>query len=165
MSQSGKLNPSSTPIPPSVATSYVLDVGTAVPSGNVLEVHGGIGVTTSLGASNEIIITVKTDGMTWTDEATNFNAVSQNGYFCTASLTATLPSAPAQGTTVYIFADTSSAVTVQAQGSDMIQVSSNISAAGGTAVSNTRGSTLELAYRTADATWHTISSMGTWAVT
>jgi len=150
-------------IPPDVATSYVTNNGTAVPAAHVLNILGGTGATTSA-IGNTITVSVQYDGMVWTDEAANFNISSQNGYFCTASLTATLPNAPSQGTTCYIFADTSSSVTIKAQGSDMIQVSSNISAAAGTAVSTTRGSTLELCYRTADATWHSISSMGTWTV-
>lgn len=68
---------------PQIATSYVLDVGTAVPSGNVLEVNGGAGVTTTLGASNQIIITVASSGFTWhvvTSANNPVTLVAENGY-------------------------------------------------------------------------------------
>jgi hypothetical protein len=47
MSQSGLLNTSSGPVPPSVAQSYVTDSGTAVPALNILNVLGGEGIDTS----------------------------------------------------------------------------------------------------------------------
>lgn len=152
---------------PAVATSYVLDVGTAVPLANILEVNGGTGVTTSVGASNQIIITVKNDGFTWSEQSTNFNAAVQNGYFCNASLTATLPPTAGLviGNSIIFFIDTMSVVTIQANAGQMIQVGSEISVSGGTAASNTQGAILELVFKPTDSTWHTISSMGTWTVT
>ncbi len=55
MSQAGKLNSSSGPVPPSVATSYQTDAGIAVPAANILNVFGGEGIDTS-GAGNTVTI-------------------------------------------------------------------------------------------------------------
>ena len=172
MSQAGIISTSSGPVPPNVPTSFLLDDGnSAVPSANVIQVHGVGGATTSLGNSNEININIINDGFPWSEKAISFDANVQNGYFCTAALTvslpinATFPSPLVLGNTIIIVVDTASTVTIQAAVGDSIQISQNISVAGGTAVSNTRGSVLELIYRPSDLTWHTISSIGVWAVT
>jgi len=68
---------------PHIPTSFVLDVGTAIPSGNILDVNGGAGVTTSVGASNQIIITVASSGFTWNVVTAAMNPitlVAENGY-------------------------------------------------------------------------------------
>jgi C1q domain len=49
------LNTDAGPTPPDIATSYVTDSGTAVPSGNILNVNGANGVTTS-GSGNQVIV-------------------------------------------------------------------------------------------------------------
>jgi len=155
------------PIPPSIATSYMTDSGTATPAANILNVLGGTGATTSApGNSNTILVTVQNDGFLWSEKSISFAAAIQNGYFCNAALTATLPASGGLliGNSIIFFVDTADPVVIQAGAGEMIQVSSTISIAGGTATSNTQGSILQLVFKPSDLTWHTISSLGSWSV-
>jgi hypothetical protein len=153
-------------LPPVVPLQFTTDSGIAVPAANNLNVFGADGATTE-GVADTITIRIINDGFPWSEESISFAAAVQHGYFCTAALTATLPASGGLvlGNTIIIVVDTSSTVTIQAGVGESIQVSSTISAAGGTASSNTRGSVLELVFRPSDLTWHTISSLGVWTVT
>jgi len=53
-------NLASGPVPPSVATSYVTDNGTAIPAANILNVNGGPGISTSANpnGSNNLLISL-----------------------------------------------------------------------------------------------------------
>lgn len=55
MSQAGTIN-SSTTVNPAVPTSFVEDIGIAVPVANILNILGGVGITTS-GSGNTVTIT------------------------------------------------------------------------------------------------------------
>jgi len=166
MSQAGIISTTAGPVPPTVPTSFVTDSGTAVPAANVLNVNGGLGATTS-GSGNTIIVTVKNEGFLWSEQTANFNAAIENGYYCNNALTVTLPPTAGLiiGNTIIIYVDTAGTVTIQANTGQSIQVSMNISVVGGTAISNTRGSVLELNFKPSDATWHTVDSLGTFSVT
>jgi len=165
MSQFFQNSGSITP-PPSVATSYLLDDGnSAVPAANVLKVLGGAGTFTTLGDPNQIKVNVVNDGFPWSDQAVSFAAATQNGYFCTAALTATLPSAGlVSGSTVIIYVDTASAVTIQAAAGQQIEISQTLSSVAGTATSTAQGNIVQLVYRVSDLTWHAISSAGSFTL-
>ena|SRR5258708_6182741 len=151
-------------LPPDVPLQFTTDSGIAVPAANNLNVFGGTGATTS-GAGSTITITVVNDSFTWSEKVADFNAAIQNGYYCNGALTVTLPATAGLtiGNTIIIYVDTSSAVVIQANTGQMIQVGSTISGSGGTTTSSTRGALLELNFKPSDTTWHTIASMGSWS--
>ena len=152
-------------VPTNVPINFITNAGTAVSSGNNINVVGG-GSTTTSGAGNTVTITTTANVLNWTDEAVSFTAAVNNGYFCTAAgITASLPAAPTQGQVVIIECDTASPVTVQASAGKFLRVGSQISAAAGTAVSSKQGDSIYLVYRSAALTWNSISTEGTWTIT
>lgn len=109
---------------------------------------------------------VTTGGLfTWTDEAISFNALSGNGYFVTATATATLPAAPAQGNTIAFAVDSLAGIlTITANTGQKIRIGSTLSTSAGTATSNADGDSVTLVYRSSDTTWIATSVIGTWTL-
>lgn len=159
------ISPTSAAPPPTVATQYVTDSGTAIPAANILNVLGGNSTVQTSGTGNTLTITVVNDGFKWSDQALSFVATVQNGYFCTAALTVTLPTVGlVTGSTVIIYVDTASAVVIKAGAGQQIEISNALSSVAGTATSTGQGDILEVVYRASDTTWHTISSQGTFTL-
>jgi hypothetical protein len=144
---------------------YTDDGNFAVAQANRLNVYGLDGAfTTSDGAGTGN--TVYISSILWMDEGVSFPAVKNHGYFCTAAITATLPNAPTNGTTIIIYNATANLeVTIKAQGTDEIEISGETSAAAGTATNEQQGANVELIYRSTDGIWHGLNVTGTWTVT
>lgn len=151
-----------------IATSgYVVFDGTATFSGRTFQAGTGITLTNASGVSgNTTIATTGSTLGTWTDEATSFNAAASNGYFVTATSTATLPPSPTQGQTIAFEVDgVGSLLTIQANTGQIIRLGKVVTAAAGTCVNNFQGDAIVLVYRTADTSWQAIQSIGTWTLT
>lgn len=117
-------------------------------------------------ANGFVTFTGSTSNIPWTDEGGNFNAGSNQGYFCTASLTGTLPPTPAQGDVVRVVVDTASVVNITANAGQKIRLGNSISALAGTAASTKQGDSVDLVYRASSATWYSVGGIqGSWTVT
>ena len=137
-------------------------------SSNNFTITAGAGLsgggTITLGGS--VTLTATGAGFVWTDEAISFNAASNNGYFCTAVLTVTLPASPSQGDVIRVVCDTTSVVTIQANTGQFIRLGNVISASAGTAASTRRGDAINIVYRAATGVWFAFEgTVGTWGLT
>lgn len=153
------------PVPPTVATLYTEDIGTATPAANNLNVIGGTGVQTA-GSGDTIIINVVNGGFTWVETSTNFAATAQQGIFCNAALTVTLPPTAGItiGATIFIYVDTASPVIIQANTSQIIEIGNVLSSSAGTATSTAQGNFVQLIFKPSDTTWHAVSPVGSWSM-
>lgn len=153
--------PVSGSVPTNVPINFITDSGTAVSSSNNINVLGSGGTSTS-GAGNTVTITSTSNITPWTDKAVSFTAAVNNGYFCTAALTATLPGAPTQGQIVIVETTKSDSIVIQAAAGQTIKMGSGASSVAGTATSSAAGNSVYLVYRAADQIWYSISTEGTW---
>jgi hypothetical protein len=123
-------------------------------------------LTSNGAAANPTYQTITFTQMPWTDEATSFAAVVGNGYFVTATSTATLPASPSQGNTIAFEVDSAAGIlTIQANTGQIIRIGKAVSASAGVAVSNFQGDSVTLVYRASDTSWQAISTIGTFSVT
>ncbi|MDP4120537.1 MAG: hypothetical protein Q8876_05725 [Bacillota bacterium] len=81
----------------------VIGSSSAQPAAATITAGAGISITNG---SNSITIAASTGGYTWSDASGAFSPLKENGYFITATSTATLPAAPANGDTIKFFVDT-----------------------------------------------------------
>ena len=100
---------------------------------------------------------------TWVDKSISFTATSETNYFCESTLTATLPSSPSQGDTIIFYVD-SGTTTIQASGTQTLNIGHSSSAVGGTALNTSDGDTVTLVYRSTSNKWVEISSTGSWTL-
>ena len=144
MSQSGITKVSSSGIPGDVATSYVCDIGVAVPSSHILDVNGGTNVQT-IGSGNQILINITaSSSFTWnivTSANNPVQIVKNNGYICQGSsqIIFILPLSGSLGDPFSIFSQ-SARFQIQQNGGQQFQIGSQVTTAGaGTVASNTTG--------------------------
>lgn len=148
-----------------VATNGQLPIGSAGADPVLATLTAGTGISITNGAGS-ITIAATGSEMTWTDEGTSFNAVAGNGYFITATATATLPASPSQGNVIAFAVDAAATtLTITANTGQVIRIGAAVSAAAGTAANNARGDSVTLVYRSSDTAWIATSVIGTWVVT
>lgn len=83
MSQAGQINSSSGPVPPTVATSYVTNSGTAIPAANVLNILGtsvsaGATPAATTGSGNTVTVDIQTAQAIAATNAANIGLASFN---------------------------------------------------------------------------------------
>jgi len=143
-----------------VTSGYVTTNNFTINAGTGLS---GGGTITNGGA---VTLSASSISFTWTDQSTSFSAAANNGYFVTATATATLPTTPAQGSECLFAVDSvSGKLTIQAPAGASIRSGTTVSATGGTAVSTKDGDSISLVYRVSDLTWIAISQQGVWNIT
>jgi len=150
-------------VPSNVPINFVTNAGTAMSAANTINILGA-GATSTSGAGSTVTITTTANVLPWTDEAGNFVAAVNNGYFCTAALTATLPGGATQGQVIIIETVTAGPVVLQANAGQVIKLGSGSSTVAGTATSTHTGDSVYLVFRSASQTWSSISTEGTWTM-
>jgi hypothetical protein len=102
--------------------------------------------------------------VTFTNESTGFTATVNNGYFCNASLVATLPASPSQGNFVEIITLNNAIVTIQANTGQTIRLLTSASSSAGSATNVSNGSSIKLIYRANDTQWFASYVVGSWTL-
>jgi hypothetical protein len=148
------------------STNFTSTAGFVTSNNFTINTSGGLtgGGSITLGGTLNLVGTSTT--FPWTDQSVSFSAVVSNGYFVTATATATLPASPAQGNTISFAVDSVSGIlTIQANTGQEIRIGKAVSALAGVALSNFDGDSVTLVFRASDSTWIATSSVGTWSVT
>jgi trimeric autotransporter adhesin len=131
------------------------------PAAATLSAGSGIAITNG---HNSITISATSGGFAWSDQSGNFNAAKENGYFCTAALTATLPASPSEGDTI-AFICTTTSIVIGANTGQTIKIGASSSTSAGTATNNAIGDSVTLVYRSTGTAWWSLTGpQGTWTL-
>lgn len=157
------------------STEFSVDSATGFISSNAITISLSGGLTGSSSVNLGGTLTLNGGGggsaFTWVDTAISINpAVKGMGYFCTATLTITLPTdgTSAEGDTIAVYSDVSSAsnITIQVNTGQQLRIGSKIcTITTGTAVNTQQGDCLFLVYRATPKTWMAINGTGGWTLT
>lgn len=131
--------------------------GALSPTAGNWNILGGPGVTTSGSGS-----TLTINSVVYTDEGISASVTSDSGSFSTAAITLTLPASPANGERCEFIASTADQLVITAAGTQVINVGSTASSAGGTLTSNAKGDAVSLIYQSSSDDWFALSVVGVW---
>ncbi len=132
-------------------------------SNNINIVGNGVSVVVSGNpATNTLTIDVNDGGFLWSNQSTNFNAATNNGYFITGNATATLPASPSIGDAIQFFVQGAFTLTLQANTGQTIQFASVSSSSAGTFSNTASGDACEIVYNTTGTQWNSIDFTGAW---
>ncbi len=153
-------------LPPSVPLQFTGNVGVGIPSGNNFNIEGAGSITVTM-VGDTATITESGGGLTWTDEALSFAAVSNNGYFVSATATATLPAAPSQGDVVeFVITNIGVTLTIQANAGQFICIGTDLSVVAGNTVGAQLGNSISFTYQASSTTWFSVTApQGSWVTT
>lgn len=151
-----------------ISAADQIDVVNSITATAPLTANGVSGVA----ETGAVTLAISGSGFVWSSKATSFSAAADNGYFITAAATATLPTAPTTGTTIiFVVTASSGSILIRAGTGDTIAIGNAVSATAGAATVTTQsgttinGSTLNLVYNNALATWYAIGgTIGFWSV-
>jgi hypothetical protein len=169
VSQAGLNNTTAGPVPPSVATTYQEDSGTATPALNILNVLGGTGVTTS-GTGNTITINAVGGGFLTVDVTSATQTAAINTRYVTnrgAGVTYTLPATATEGDSIKFVGKLGLATIGWSANQQILFGSSTGTLSTGTLVSTNVGDCLSIVCTTSGAStiWRVDSAVGNWTIT
>lgn len=135
------------------------DTNQATVAAQNIDVLGGPGITTT--ASGD---TLTINSVVYSDISGVVLGVSDNGYFCTAATTLTLPASPLQGEIVEVLCGDAGPIIVTANAGQFIRNNQVITGAAGTATNSAIGDSLIMRYIASTSTWFVTSRSGLWGL-
>jgi hypothetical protein len=145
-----------------------IDGDTGSVTGSVVNLHGGTTGFTFVATDATTLTMQGTSGTPqWASRAVSFVAVVNTGYFISAaSVIATLPAAPANGSKVEFIMQFASTFTIQANTGQSINIGPALSSVAGTAVSTAKGDSVGFVFDIATSTWWAYAAPeGSWSTT
>lgn len=150
------------------ATDYSVLVGRTTSIDGITPGLSGLVLTSNGTTSLPTWQAIPSAGITWQEKTSNFSALADYGYFINgATITATLPTSPSEGSTINFIINSTTTFVIQAASGDYIKIGTASSSSGGTCSSTaiSTGSSLTLIYMQSTTTWWSLNApQNVWSV-